>query len=98
MKEKPVEDHLRDRVKALGGLAIKVMPVSMAGLPDRLVLLPGGRAYFVEVKRPRGGVVSPIQKVVHGKLEKMGHPVALLNTKEGIDEWLSAVFPTVAGK
>lgn len=98
MKEKPVEEHLRDRVKALGGLAIKIMPVSMTGLPDRLVLLPGGIALFVELKRPKGGIVSPVQKVVHAKLEKMGHPVALLNTKEGIDAWLSAVFPTVEEK
>ena len=91
MKEAAVEARLRQRVKALGGMAIKISPISQAGLPDRLVLLPGGRAFFVELKRPVGGRLSAIQLVVHPRLEALGFPVAVLNTTELVDQWLDSL-------
>lgn len=37
-------------VKARGGIALKLG--GLVGIPDRLILLPKGRALFVEFKRP----------------------------------------------
>ncbi len=51
MKEAAVEQYLRERVRDLGGLAIKIVPASAVGLPDRVVLLDG-QCWWVEVKRP----------------------------------------------
>lgn len=52
IRESTVERYLVRRVKELGGLAIKLSPAGMTGLPDRLILLPGARVIFAEVKRP----------------------------------------------
>jgi hypothetical protein len=52
MKELSIEQRLVDSVKRLGGVAVK--GENVAGFPDRIVLMPGGHVYFVEVKRPSG--------------------------------------------
>lgn len=59
--------------KRQGCLALKLVS-SITGLPDRLVLLPGGRVWFVEFKAP-GGRVSPRQRTVHALLRRMGFRV-----------------------
>ena len=48
--EKTVEVYLRNRVKAAGGLALKLVCPGWTGVPDRLILLPGARVYFAETK------------------------------------------------
>ena len=50
MLEKQVEQYLVKQVKTLGGLSLKL--TSLIGIPDRLVLLPGSRLVFIELKRP----------------------------------------------
>lgn len=57
-------------VEELGGATVKL--VQGEGLPDRLVLLPGGRAVFVELKRPTGGAVAPLQVLRHRRLDGLG--------------------------
>lgn len=82
-KEATVEGHLRKVVKAMRGYCIKLY---LRGWPDRLVLLPGGRAVFVELKRPVGGKFEPLQERTHAKLRTLGFEVLVLNTKRSIDE------------
>lgn len=60
--EKDIEAKLRTRVESLGGRCLKWTCPGWRGVPDRIVLMPGGRIYFVETKRPRGGELSPMQK------------------------------------
>ena len=86
MRETTVERHLVQRVRLLGGMCLKLMPV-IAGIPDRLVILPDGRMYFVELKQPKGKL-SPIQVEMHRRLEALGHSVAVLWNKEEIDLWM----------
>lgn len=62
MLEKFLEQKLVRRVKAAGGLCLKWSSPGAAGVPDRIVLLPGGRVIFVEMKRPKGGRLSDLQK------------------------------------
>ena len=52
MVEKEIEYKFSKEVKKLGGIALKLVCPSFDGVPDRLVLMPGGKLYFVEVKRP----------------------------------------------
>lgn len=40
--------------------------------PDRLCILPNGRHFFVEFKRP-GGELSPGQRHIQSQLVAMGH-------------------------
>lgn len=90
MRESYIEGRvLGDGVKAAGGLSIKLAPI-VAGLPDRLVLLPGGRLFFVETKAP-GGRLRPVQRVMHARLGGLGFPVVVLSSPEGVRAWLSSV-------
>lgn len=47
-----------------------------AGFPDLLFVWRGGVA-FIEVKRPKGAVISPEQKACHARLAELGWPVAI---------------------
>ena len=50
MREKDIEKELTARTKAMGGIAPKLTSPGFDGMPDRLVLLPGGRMGFVELQ------------------------------------------------
>lgn len=89
--EKHIEYKLRDKVKALGGLALKLIASGFTGLPDRLVLLPGGRVFFVELKNGSAGRLSARQVVVHKLLEKLGFPVWVISTEEQLQEFLCSI-------
>ena len=52
MIEKDIEKYLVRQVKQMGGLALKFVSPSMAGVPDRIVMIPKGTIYFAELKRP----------------------------------------------
>ena len=56
--EREVEAYLRTRVEQAGGICVKFLPDLVTGMPDRVVLLPGGVVVWVETKKPKGGVVS----------------------------------------
>ena len=86
MRERRIEQRLAERVKALGGVAVKMVP-TIAGLPDRLVLLPNGVARFVELKSPTGRL-RPVQQVWHERLDRLGHPVAVLSSTDQVDRWI----------
>lgn len=88
-REHSVEARLTSAVRELGGWAIKLAPTAV-GLPDRLVLLPGGRAYMIELKAPRGRLARA-QRVVHRRLGDMGHPVVVLASAEQVDKWVAKV-------
>ena len=60
--EKDIEQKLRKMVEKHGGLCLKWVCPGWTGVPDRIVLLPGGRIIFVETKRPKGGKLSELQK------------------------------------
>jgi len=62
VKEVIIELALSERVAAAGGICLKVQVIGGRGFFDRLVVLPGGRIIFCELKRPRGGRISPHQK------------------------------------
>ena len=73
--ERDIEQKLCRKVKLHGGLCLKWVCPGWAGVPDRIVLLPGGRICFVETKRPVGGRLSALQKKWHEKLTGKGFRV-----------------------
>lgn len=70
--EKELEKKLVGMVRNAGGLCLKWVCPGWAGVPDRIVLLPGGRIVFVEMKRPRGGVLSSRQLWWRKKIIALG--------------------------
>ena len=90
MREYVIEDAFRDEVKRRGGLALKLTSQTMNGLPDRLVLLNGGRAAFVELKSP-GKIMRPLQVKRKEQLEALGFPVFCIDRFEQIRPVLDAI-------
>lgn len=70
--EKDIERKLVKMVERHGGRCLKWVCPSSSGVPDRIVLLPGGRIIFVELKRPKGGRLSPMQRWWAKKLTELG--------------------------
>ncbi|BEO04319.1 VRR-NUC domain-containing protein [Serratia marcescens] len=85
LRESPIERHQVAQVKAAGGTAYKFTSPGRRSVPDRLVLLPGGRAVFVECKAP-GEKPRPDQLREHNRLRALGFEVVVVDSKslEGI--------------
>ena len=85
MRESSIERRLGTLVRKAGGLSIKILPV-MAGVPDRLILLPEGRFFLVELKAPKGRL-RPIQKVRHDQIRALGIEVYVLASTAEVEVW-----------
>lgn len=86
--EKNTEAYLRDRVKALGGRSYKWVSPGCSGVPDRIVILPGGRVVFVELKS-EGETSTKLQKKRQAELRTSGCTVyADIDTKAKVRELL----------
>ena len=70
--EKDIERKLVAMVKRHGGLCLKWVCPGWVGVPDRIILLPGGCVMFVELKRPLGGRLSKMQVWWAKKLIELG--------------------------
>lgn len=79
--EKDIEKKLRDAIKKRGGFCLKWVCPGWSGVPDRLVLLPGGRIIFVETKRPKDGRVARLQEWWHRQLRGLGFQVYVVFTE-----------------
>ena len=90
MREKTIEKKLVIAIKDMGGIAPKFMSPGLDGMPDRIVLLPGGRMGFVEVKAP-GKVPRPLQEARHRMLRMLGFKVYVLDTVDQIGGILDAI-------
>jgi hypothetical protein len=91
MKEKQIENKLKNEIEVLGGLALKFTSPGMAGVPDRLVLFPRGRIYFVELKAP-GKKLRPLQIKRKKQLESLGFKVYVIDSYKGIELFLQEVM------
>ena len=90
MKEKELERKLVESVKAMGGIAPKLVSPNYYGMPDRLVLIPVGRLAFVEVKR-YGEHPRPLQEKRHRILRCLGFKVFVLDRPEQIKQILEEI-------
>jgi hypothetical protein len=88
MKESTIEKHLVTQVKALGGMAYKFTSPAHRGVADRVVCLPDGQTWFVELKAP-GGRLSELQKIFQSDMARMNQRYACLWSKEHVEEWLN---------
>jgi len=87
VRERNIEKYLRDRVRDVGGLAMKWVSPGNNGVPDRIVFLPGGRIVFVELKAP-GKKPTALQLHQHERLRTLGQLVIVIDSKEKVDSLL----------
>lgn len=85
--EKDIEQRLRRRVEQRGGLCLKL--TAKDGIPDRLVVLPDRAPVFVELKRPVGGRLAPIQEYEIKRLRSIGQRVFVIKNFEEIEAFLA---------
>ena len=71
MRESTIEARLRKEVERAGGRCLKWVSPGHTGVPDRIILMPGGRVYFAETKAP-GEHERPRQEYVQRKLAALG--------------------------
>jgi len=87
MLERTVERYLVEMVKQLGGKAYKFTSPGTSGVADRLVVLPGNRVWFVELKSPTGRL-TPLQENFARDIKSLQCNYACLHSKEEVREWL----------
>ena len=90
MREKAIEQKLVRMVIHRGGICPKFVSPGYDGMPDRIVLFPGGRIAFVEVKAP-GKTLRPLQVRRKRQLESLGFRVYVLDDAEQIGGILKAI-------
>lgn len=95
MLEKDIERYLARQVRKEGGLALKFVSPGRAGVPDRLILLPGGQVCFAELKSPWGKPTAR-QKMAHQELRELGFAVFVPDSKAGVDALLRQLRGCVA--
>lgn len=91
-RETQIEAYLRDKAKQHGGYALKWVCPSWNGVPDRILLLPGGRIVFVELKSP-GKTARPNQLRWQERLKSLGFKAYIADSKKEIDEIFIEVMP-----
>lgn len=85
MQETNIEKHLKNYVEERGGLCLKFISPSMRGVPDRIVLLPQGNIFFVELKAP-GEMARPHQERVHRLFRQLGITVYVADSHQKVKE------------
>lgn len=93
LKERAIEKKLVDEIRKAGGYAPKFVSPGWAGVPDRIVLLPGGSMAFVELKRP-GKKMRPLQMRRKKQLESLGFMVLCVDSPDQIGGVVDAVRGT----
>lgn len=94
MLEKDIEAKLKRGVERAGGLCLKWVSPGCTGVMDRIVLLPGGRVIFVELKKS-GGRLSERQKWLAERMVELGMTVLCLWTMDAVDDFLEVVCDAV---
>lgn len=93
ISERYIEKRLRERIKEKGGMALKFISPGCRGVPDRLVFLPGGQIFLIELKAP-GQKLKPIQKKMRAKFKKLGFKYYVIDSYEAVEVFLSEVCST----
>ncbi|AAW39646.1 VRR-NUC domain-containing protein [Dehalococcoides mccartyi] len=91
--EKTIEKKLINAVKSMGGIAPKFVSPGFDGMPDRLVLLPGGVMAFAELKAP-GKKPRPLQLARHRLLRELGFKVYVIDDISQIGGMLDELHAT----
>ena len=94
IQEKDIERRLTRLAEKHGGRCLKWTCPGWKGVPDRILLFPGGRIIFVETKRPKGGKVAPLQKWWKDELRRLGFLSLIVSDDQGLDS-LEAILPVL---
>ena len=90
--EKDIERYFKTQLEKRGAIVWKFVSPGQAGVPDRVVLLPDGRVIFAEMKAP-GEKPRKLQRAVFARMERAGHPVWIIDSREAVHKFMEEVMP-----
>lgn len=91
--ESRLERRFKREIERRSGQAYKFTVPGIRGMPDRIILLPGARAIFVEMKAP-GESLRPLQAKRAEQLRALDFPVYCIDSIKGITDFIAEVFPS----
>ena len=92
--EREIEAYLVKSVKNKNGLCMKWASPGNAGVPDRIVIVPRGDVYFVELKAEgKRENLSPLQKNFMQKLKNLNCDVRVIASFQEVDKFIEEVIP-----
>ena len=89
MLEKTVEQKLKDKLEGAGCIVLKLEP-TLAGIPDRLVVLPDGRVEWVELKQEHG-TLRRIQQRMIKRLQAKKQVVHVLYGADQVQQYCERI-------
>lgn len=91
VSEKSIERYFVEKAKEHGLPCLKYSNPNIAGYPDRLLVLPGAKVVWVELKS-KGRKPDMRQQIRHKELSRMGHEVRVIDNKTDIDKLLISLI------
>ncbi len=92
MLEKTIERKFAAALRARGAMAWKFVSPGRQGVPDRIVLMPGGKVAFVELKTETGKL-SPMQRATIERMRALGHDVRVVYGAQQAMEIVEELMP-----
>ncbi len=86
-KESTVQSSIQKWLKDNGWFTVKIIMASKNGVPD-VMAIKDGRTVFIEVKREKGGVLSPIQEYRIKEMREYGAEVIIANSLDIVKQSL----------
>lgn len=90
MRESELEKKFKEMAAQAGGKAYKFVSPGNDGVPDRLVILPGGKIGFVELKQ-EGGKPRKLQQFRMKELESLGCFVTVADSIESAEAAIAEI-------
>lgn len=81
---------MRIKIERMGGQVLKWVSPGNRGVPDRIVLMPGGRIYFVEFKDD-DGEMSELQWYWQRTLHGLGFNALIIKGNGAADAFIDTV-------
>lgn len=85
MTETQVQNKIRKNLESLGWFVIRLTVTGKSGTPDLLALKKDKIPFFIEVKKTKGGVISPLQVYMLKLLNKLGFKAIVANSWEVVE-------------
>ena len=92
MRESEIERKMVRMIRQRGGLCWKFTSPGTPGVPDRIIITPDGRIYFVELKTEVGRLAN-IQKWRRELLQKYRCDVLVLRGMDEVEAFIEEVMP-----
>ena len=87
MREAEIEKRLKNGIRQIGGRCYKFVSPGNDGVPDRIVVLPGGKIVFIELKAETGRL-SPLQRIQITRLRDLNADVRVLKGLSAVNQFL----------